>query len=102
MPGDLISLHEVKLLLVFKNRPDCWFDNAQVAEAAQISPRTARLHTSRLVELGVLDVERVFPASKFKLSGNPPEAGATYLTRWEKARVALGLGAAVEATEATR
>lgn len=102
MPGDLISLHEVKLLLVFKNQPDRWFDNAQVADAAKISPRTARLHTSRLADLGVLDVERVFPASKFKLAGKPSEAGSTYLARWEKAREALGYGSEEEATETRR
>ena len=98
MHGDLISAHEVRLLLVFRGNADRWFDNAQVAEAAKISPRTARLHTSRLVELGVLDVERVFPASKFRLAGTPSEAGHAYLRRWEKAREALGLGGVAGAT----
>ncbi len=102
MAGDLISAHEVRLLLVFRQHPSRWFDNAEVAEAAKVSPRTARLHTSRLAELGVLDVERLFPASKFKLGRSPSEAGQTYLARWEKAREALGLSVAQEATEGSR
>lgn len=97
MPGDLISPHEVRLLLVFREHPDRWLDNGQVADAAQISPRTARLHTSRLAGLGVLDVQRVFPASKFRLAGSPSDAGRAYLERWEQAREALGLGDVEEA-----
>src|ERR1700676_1043107 len=56
---DRISAHEVRLLLAFQQQADGWLANGEVAEAAQISPRTATLHTSRLVEVGVLDVERV-------------------------------------------
>jgi DNA-binding IclR family transcriptional regulator len=91
MPGDLISPHEVRLLLVFRLSPERWLDNAQVAEAATISPRTARLHTAKLAELGVLDAQRVFPASKFRLGQKPSDAGRDYLDRWEKAREALGI-----------
>jgi len=91
MPGDLISAHEVRLLLFFRRHAHRWFDNAQAAAVAEVSPRTARLHTSRLAALGILDVQRVFPASKFKLAGSPSEAGRAYLERWEKAREALGL-----------
>lgn len=92
MPGDLISAHEVRLLLLFKQQPERWLDNAELAHAADVRPRTARLHTSRLVALGVLDVQRLFPASKFKLSDSVSEAGRAYLQRWDKAREALGLG----------
>jgi hypothetical protein len=88
---DRISAHEVKLLLVFRREPERWLANGEVAEAAQISPRTARLHTSRLVEIGVLDVERVHPASKFRLAREPGKAGRAYLERLERAREVLGL-----------
>lgn len=83
---DRISLHEVRLLLVFQKQPDLWLSNAEAAEVADISPRTARLHTSRLIELGVLDVQRLFPASKFRLGQRPSEAGRAYLDRWQQAR----------------
>jgi hypothetical protein len=88
---DRISAHEVRLLLVFRQQPGSWLANGEVARAAEISSRTARLHTSRLVELGVLDVERVHPASKFRLAKRPGEAGRAYLQRWEKAREVFGL-----------
>ena len=57
---------------------------------ARISPRTARLHTSRLVGLGVLDVQRLFPASKFRLGRQPGDEGQVYLDRWEKASEVYG------------
>ena len=38
MAGDLISTHEVRLLLVFQQQPGRWFDNAEVAQAAKVSP----------------------------------------------------------------
>jgi hypothetical protein len=87
---DRISIHEVRLLLVFQKQPDRWLSNGEAAEEAEISPRTARLHTSRLLELGVLDVLRLFPASKFRLATGPGEAGRAYLDRWEKARQVFG------------
>src|SRR5262245_2579930 len=83
---DRISVHEVRLLLVFQRQPENWLTNAEVAEAARISPRTARLHTSRLVELGILEVQRLYPASRFQPKKEPGEAGRDYLERWQKAR----------------
>ena len=91
MQGDLISPHEVRLLLVFRHSPEQWLDNGQVAEAATISPRTARLHTAKLAKLGVIDMQRVFPATKFRLGQKPGEDGLAYLDRWENAREAHGI-----------
>jgi hypothetical protein len=88
---DRISAHEVRLLLVFRRQPDRWLANGEVAEVAEISPRTARLHTSRLVKLGVLEVGHVHPASKFRLVKKLGEGGRAYLERWEKAREVFGL-----------
>lgn len=88
---DRISVHEVRLLLAFQQDADAWMSNAEAAETAKISPRTARLHTSRLVELGVLDVQRLFPASKFRPAKEPGEEGRAYLDRWQQAREAHGL-----------
>lgn len=87
---DRISIHEVRLLLVFRKQPDRWISNGEVAEEAEISPRTARLHTSRLLELGVLEVQRLFPTSKFRLAKEPSEAGQAYLDRWQQAREVFG------------
>ncbi len=89
--GDRISEHEVRLLLVFLREIGRWLTNNEVAQAARVSPRTARLHTLRLAALGVLRAEKVFPASKFRLAEAPPEEGREYLERWEKAREVFGL-----------
>lgn len=64
---DRISAHEVRLLLAFQAKSETWLTNAEAAEEAAIGPRTARLHTSRLIELEVLEVQRVHPASMFRL-----------------------------------
>lgn len=87
---DRISVHEVRLLLLFQTQPERWLTNSEAASAAKISPRTARLHTSRLVEIGVLDVQRLFPASTFRLGKRPGEAGLAYLERWRQAREVFG------------
>jgi hypothetical protein len=88
---DRISIHEVRLLLAFQAQPDRWLTNAEAAQAASISPRTARLHTSRLVELGVLDVQRLFPPSKFRPAKETGGEGRAYLERWGQAREVFGL-----------
>ena len=87
---DRISVHEVRLLLLFRTQPDRWLTNAEAAEAAKISPRTARLHTSQLVELGILDVQRLVPASRFRLRKRPGDEGRAYLERWDQAREVYG------------
>lgn len=83
---DRISAHEVRLLLAFQRNADAWLTNAEADEVSGISPTTARLHMSRLVRLGVRDVERLFPANRFRLGKHPDDEGKAYLERWEKAR----------------
>ncbi len=91
----------MRLLLVFRQSPERWLDNAPVAEKANINPRTARLHTAKLVELGVLDVQRVFPPASFGSEEVPdPPAGPTSRA-WEQAREGHGIND-VAATEAGR
>jgi hypothetical protein len=86
MATDLISPHEVRLLLVFRQRAGDWLTNNAVAKAAEISPRTARAHTDRLVRLGVLEEQQVYPGPVFRLAGEPGEEAQGYLQRAEKAR----------------
>lgn len=88
---DQISAHEVRLLLAFRAKADAWLTNQEVADAASVSPRTARAHTARWVDLGVLVAQQVSPARKFRLSQQAGEEGRAYLERWEQAREAHGL-----------
>jgi hypothetical protein len=87
---DRISVHEVRLLLAFQAKADSWLTNAEVAEAAGISPRTALMHGSQLVKLSLLDVQRLFLDRRFRLGRQPGDEGQAYLDRWEKAREVYG------------
>ncbi len=78
-----ISIHEARLYRVFTAAPASWLTNREVAEAAKIAERTARLHTLRLVQLGILDLAEVFPAHKFKLAQAADKRNRGYLTRLE-------------------
>lgn len=91
MSEDRISMHEVRLVQTFQSDPSKWLTNGELAEVAQMSARTARAHTARLTELGLLEVEKVFPANKYRLRPELGEAALEYLERYEKAREVFGL-----------
>jgi hypothetical protein len=91
MSDDWISAHEVRLLLVLQQQPERWHANGELAEVAKASERTARAHTARLAEIGVLEVERVFPGNKYRLVKRPAGAAKEYLERVQKAREVFGL-----------
>ena len=86
MATDLISPHEVRLLLVFRRRADEWLTNNALAREAEVSPRTARAPTDRLVRMGVLEEQRLYPGPVFRLADEPGEEAREYLERVEKAR----------------
>jgi hypothetical protein len=81
----------VPLLLAFQDQPDRGLTNAEAAQAAKVSSRTARLHTARLVEFGILDVPRLFPGSRFRPAKATGGEGRAYLERWGQARAVVGL-----------
>lgn len=91
MSDDRISAHEVRLLLILQQQPERWHANGELAELAEVSERTARAHTARLAEMGVLDVERVFPGNKYRLVKRPIGEAKEYLERVQKAREVFGL-----------
>jgi hypothetical protein len=86
-----ISIHEARLYRVFTAAPTSWLTNREVAEAAKIAERTARLHTLRLVQLGILDLAEVFPAHKFRLAQQADKRNRGYLTRLENVCEVFGL-----------
>ena len=86
-----ISPHEVRLLLALRRAPDRWHTNGDLADAAEISQRTARAHTARLAEIGVVEVERVFPGNRYRLVKRPAGEARDYLDRVDKAREVFGL-----------
>lgn len=86
-----ISAHEVRLYRVFTNSPLAWFTNKEVAASSRIAERTARMHTLRLVKLGILDLAEVFPAHKFRLSQMADKRNRGYLQRINNACEVFGL-----------
>lgn len=86
-----ISPHEVRLVLALRREPDRWHTNGELADAAEIGERTARGHTARLAEIGVVDVERVFPGNRYRLVKRPAGEAKEYLERVDKAREVFGL-----------
>jgi DNA-binding IclR family transcriptional regulator len=86
-----ISPHAVRVLKVFQDNPQTWFENNEVAERSSVYARTVRKHTKELVELGILNEQRVFPATKYRLITEPVEDARSHLERYETARTVLGL-----------
>jgi DNA-binding IclR family transcriptional regulator len=90
MERNEISLHEVRVYLALKAAGG-WLTNAEVAAAAGVAGRTARLHTLRLARLGVIDQAEVFPAHRFRLSGKAAKRNPAYLQRLDAAVTVFGL-----------
>lgn len=62
----MISRHELAVFQAATAQPAHWFTNHELAEAAGVSERTARLHTRRLADLGVLSEIKVYPGYRYK------------------------------------
>lgn len=90
MERNEISAHELRVYLVVAGAAG-WMTNAEIAAAAKVAPRTARLHTLRLVKLGVFDQAEVFPAHRFRISAKAAKRNIGYVQRLEKAREAFGV-----------
>lgn len=83
-----ISRHEVAVYNCFRDRPAQWMTNDEAHEiTVGVAKRTIRLHTKRLLDLGILDRMELFPAHKFKLSDKASKRNAAYLARLQAAAV---------------
>lgn len=73
-----------------------WMTNIEIATAAGIAERTARKHTSRLTQLGVLEQLTTYPSHQFKLraASELPEGseGKAALVELEAAAARLDTG----------
>jgi len=85
MERNEISLHEVKVYRVLKGSPEKWFTNAEIAEAGGLKKRTARTHTLRFANLGIIEQAEVFPSHKFKFSAKAGKRNGGFLKRLELA-----------------
>lgn len=90
-----ISQYQIAIYFAFKNRPDQWMSNADVAAVADgITPRTVRAHTHRLAKLGVLDEATVFPANRYRLAVKRNEDAEEHCQRLERAAQVFGMATA--------
>jgi len=86
-----VSLHEVRVALALREWPDVWLTNREISAAARVAERTARMHTLRLVKLGVIDQAKVFPAHRYRWSDQAPKRNADYTRRLQAAIEVFGL-----------
>ena len=62
-----ISEHQVRIYRVLA-RGD-WLTAHELATAAQVSPRTARLHLTKLVQHSIAERSAVFPGYRYRSTG---------------------------------
>lgn len=88
-----ISRHELLIYKAFVDNKDKWLTNQGIAEmlTGSVAIRTVRLHTLRLVKLGILDLAEVFPAHRFKASIKAHRRNLNYVTRLKKALEVFGM-----------
>ncbi len=68
-----VSNHELAVFRVLAEAQDRWVTSPEIAERADVAPRTARAHALNLVKLGVVERAEVFPANRYQLSANASE-----------------------------
>ena len=87
MENHQISLHEMQIWVRGLSRE--WRDNAEIAHRAGVARRTARHHTKRLVDLGLVERTKVFPGFRFRIADNASNNNPDYFLRLERAQGAL-------------
>ena len=85
-----ISQHEVSVYRQLLERPEQWMTAKEIAEAAQVAPRTARAHCLKLVRLGVLDQAELFPQHRYRFSKLAAKRNVAYLQRLKFAAEVFG------------
>ena len=86
-----VSLHEIKVFIALRKQPDEWLTNKEISESSGVAPRTTRVHTLRLVKLGMLEQAEVFPAHRYRWSSKASKRNAAYAQRLEVAAEVFGL-----------
>jgi hypothetical protein len=88
-----ISSHEVKVYLALKSQPGKWLSNAEIAKlAGGMNLRTVRMHTLRLVKLGIVDQAEIFPAYRYRLASKKADKrNAAYSIRLNETAEVMGL-----------
>jgi hypothetical protein len=83
--GSEISSHEVQIYQALRDATGHWMTAGEIGEGATVASRTARHRCLRLVDIGVFERARVFPAYKYRLRTEQPSVALSYVTRLEDA-----------------
>jgi DNA-binding transcriptional ArsR family regulator len=92
MKTNEMSLHEIKVYLALKNAAGRWITTSDLTDSITgVAWRTVRLHTRKLVRLGILEQAELSPAYRYKLSEKASQRNAAYVIRLERAAEMFGL-----------
>lgn len=87
-----VSIHELRVYRVLQTRPDAWLSNHEIAQLVEgVAHRTVRLHTKRLVDLGIFDVADVFPGHRYRWAQKATNRNKGYVARLEAAGEVFGV-----------
>lgn len=83
MSARCISAHEAKFFSALNQ--SSWQTSAEIAEKVGISGSAARSYVLRLVEAGIVEVRKVYPGYRYRLSATPSQDGTAYLKQLHEA-----------------
>jgi hypothetical protein len=86
-----ISVHQAKVYLVAKTSPEEWFTVLELAKRSGVARRTASMHASRLVSLGVFDLRELFPGHRFRIAAKAEKRNKAHILRLDEAVSVFGL-----------
>ena len=95
MERNEVSLHEVLVFKAIEASGGRWLTNKEIATSVsgQVSDRTVRAHTLKLVSLGLVEQAEVFPAHRFRLATKADKRNKGYWQRLNHAAGVFGLDA---------
>jgi DNA-binding IclR family transcriptional regulator len=91
MERNEVSIQEVRTYCFLLKNKDRWVSHREMAEGSDISERTARSYTLKLVKIGILDLAEVFPSHRYRLSEKAAKRNAAYINRLEQACSVFGI-----------
>jgi DNA-binding IclR family transcriptional regulator len=86
-----ISRHEVVVFQTLAAASPKWLSSADLAERAQVAPRTARAHALKLVRRGVVEQAAVFPGHRYRLAEFAEQRNRGYMDRLRQAAEVLDI-----------
>ncbi len=87
MTGKLSSAEQVRVMAVFMDDPDAWFDSNQVERSTEVPGSTVRHFLFTFQQLGLLEQEEVHGGYRYRLSTNTE--AQTCIRRLQEAAAAM-------------